>query len=421
MPIDRAGQRRDVLIAVLMAATLTISILLYSRVGLYDDVAPWEVSAVMVVANAAPLAVRRRFPLTVALVVAVAFAMTQVLHVPDVLVTNITLFIALFTVGAWVSDRPRAATVRWVVIGGMFAWLFGVILFHWGSPGSMPGVPDDGGVPAYVAISILNIAINLLYFGAAYHFGNRAWAGAKARAALDARTEELTAERARSAAQAVALDRVRIARELHDVVAHHVSVMGVQAGAARRVLGVDPVQASVSLEAVEASARTAVEELGRMLGTLRSDVDTGAVALAQSSSTRGVDQLPDLVTQADAAGHPTRLTVVGQERSLPPTVEVVAFRIVQEAVTNTLKHAGSGAAIDIRVRYLEDGVELEVTDTGRGSRGSAGSGSTASDRGTAGSGLGHVGMRERVAAVGGSVDVGPRTRGGYLVRAWLPA
>jgi signal transduction histidine kinase len=337
-----------------------------------------------------------------------------------------------------VTDRTRAAVVRWVVIAGMFAWLFGVIVLHWGSPGSMPGVTKDGGVPAFVAVSILNIAINLLYFGAAYHFGDKAWAGAKARAALDARTRELEAERARSAAQAVALDRVRIARELHDVVAHHVSVMGVQAGAARRVLGADPAQASASLEAVEASARTAVEELGRMLGTLRSDdsadpadpadrtgtgeVDgaldgrpTSAGPAAESPSTRGVDRLPDLVADADAVGHPARLTVVGTARVLPPTVEVVAYRIAQEAVTNTLKHAGPDAAIDIRLRYLADGIELEVADSGRGGRGAGRSGVAG------GSGLGHVGMRERVAAVGGTVDVGPRTRGGYLVRAWIPA
>ncbi len=304
------------------------------------------------------------------------------------------------------------------MIGGMFAWLFLAIVFGWSMPTALPN-DGDALIPPYIAYSLLNVLINVVYFGAAWYAGNRAWSAAVARHELDLRTAELTAERERSAAQAITLERVRIARELHDVVAHHVALMGVQAGAARRVLGRDPEQAASSLSVVEDSARTAVEELRRMLGTLRAhDVGdagrdgaapAGSTAAGAAPSTEGIGRIAEVVEAARTAGHPADWSVVGEERPVPPTVAAVAFRVAQEAVTNVLKHAGHGARADVRLRYLADAVEVEVADDGRGGT-----------RDTTGSGLGHVGMRERVAAVGGTVEIGPRARGGYLVRAWLP-
>jgi signal transduction histidine kinase len=408
LPVGPGELRSDALLAVGFAAALALTTTLNGAAGTYgDEQAAWWVSALMILANAAPIAFRRRYPMTAAVASAAAFAGTQLLHVPELFLTNVTLFIALYSVGAWCSDRARAEVVRWVVIGGMFIWLFVVISFGWASPNALPN--DDGGlIPPYIALSLLNIVINVIYFGAAWYAGNRAWASAVARHELDLRTAELAAERERSAAQAVTIERVRIARELHDVVAHHVSLMGVQAGAARRVIERDPEQASASLGVVEGSARTAVEELRRMLGTLRADgdgEDDGA------PSTEGLGRIGELADSARTAGHPTDYVVVGSIRDVPPTVSAVAYRIAQEAVTNVLKHAGPSARADVRVRYLDDGVEVEVTDDGHGDR---------APRNTAGSGLGHVGMRERVAAVGGRIEIGPRARGGFLVRAWLP-
>jgi len=410
LPVGRREFRQDALLALVLGAGLAITTMLYGSAGTYgDDQAAWWVSALLVVANAAPVAFRRRWPMTMAVVSALAFAATQILHVPEVFLVNFTLFIALYTVGAWCSDRVRAELVRWVVIGGMFAWLFVAIAFGWAVPNALPN--DDGGlIPPYIALSLLNIVINVIYFGAAWYAGNRAWASAVAKHELDLRTAELAAERERSAAQAVTIERVRIARELHDVVAHHVSLMGVQAGAARRVIGHDPEQATASLGVVEQSARTAVEELRRMLGTLRADEDGGDDVRA-APSTEGLGRIGELADSARTAGHPTEYVVVGSVRDVPPTVSAVAYRIAQEAVTNVLKHAGPTARADVRVRYLDDGVEVEVTDDGHGDR---------APRNTAGSGLGHVGMRERVAAVGGRIEIGPRARGGWLVRAWLP-
>ena len=411
LPVGPREHRRDGVLALVLAGALAVSMLLYGSVGLYDNAAPWWVSALMVVANAGPIALRRRFPMTVAVLVALAFAATQLLRVPEGLFINFTLFIGLYTVGAWCSDRVRAEAVRWVVIVGMFAWVFLAIVFRWSVPSALPD-GDGALVPPFVANSLLTIIINLVYFGAAWWSGNRAWAAAVAAHDLAERTAELAAERERSAAQAVTLERVRIARELHDVVAHHVSLMGVQAGAARRVLDRDPAQAAASLSVVEDNARTAVEELRRMLGTLReTDAEHTEPAPSGAPSTDHLDRLAELAATATSAGRPTRYSVVGDERPVPPTVAAVAFRIAQEAVTNVLKHAGPDARADLRLRYLTDAVEVEVTDSGAGARAS---------RSTAGCGLGQVGMRERVAAVGGRIEVGPRARGGYLVRAWLP-
>ncbi|MDM7892909.1 sensor histidine kinase [Curtobacterium caseinilyticum] len=423
LPVGPREHRQDLLLALVLGLGLAVTTTLYGAAGVYgDDQAAWWVSALMVVANAGPLAFRRRWPMTVAVVAALAFAATQLLHVPEIILVNFTLFIALYTVGAWCSDRVRAEAVRWVVIGGMFAWLFLAISFGWSVPSALPN-DDDAIIPPYIAYSLVNILINVLYFGGAWYAGNRAWAAALAKHELAERTAELAAERERTAAQAVTLERVRIARELHDVVAHHVSLMGVQAGAARRVVDRDPAQATASLGVVEDSARTAVEELRRMLGTLREDdhgtdgtgtsqrVGASAGRAGTAPSTAGLGRMPELVDAVRTAGHDADYTVVGDERAVPPTVGAVAFRIAQEAVTNVVKHAGPTARADLRLRYLDDGIEVEVADDGHGARAA---------RDTSGSGLGHVGMRERVDAVGGRIEIGPRARGGYLVRAWLP-
>ncbi len=271
LPVGSREHRQDAVLALVLGVGLAVTTTLYGAVGVYgDDQAPWWTSALMIVANAAPIAFRRRWPMTVAVVSALAYAATQLLHVPEIVLINFTLFIALYTVGAWCSDRVRAEVVRWVIIGGMFAWVFVSLSFGWAVPSALPN-DDDALIPPYVAYSLVNILINVLYFGGAWYAGNRAWAAAVAKQDLTERTAELASERERTAAQALTLERVRIARELHDVVAHHVSLMGVQAGAARRVVVRDPEQATASLTVVEDSARTAVEELRRMLGTLRED------------------------------------------------------------------------------------------------------------------------------------------------------
>src|SRR5581483_2474393 len=160
--------------------------------------------------------------------------------------------------------------------------------------------------------------------------------------------------------RAVIGERVRIARELHDVVAHHVSVMGVQAAASRRVMDKDPAKARLALAAVEQSARTAVDELRRMLNVLR---QTGAADSADQVASAAIERVGDLLASARDAGLTTEYGVYGDAVPLPQSMSQAVYRIVQEAVTNTLKHAGA-TILDVRIRYLNDALELDVTDNG---------------------------------------------------------
>jgi signal transduction histidine kinase len=420
--------RDDAIIAVLLAAGAATTTLLYARVGMYEEPAPVWLSALVVLFISLPLALRRRYPEIVAIVVSLAFFVGQQFAVPEVLFSNITLFIAIYTVGAWSTSRKRATTLRVAIIVGMFLWVAVNLLISVSDPELLPDVSRSGIFSQFASFALISVLTNALYFGGAYFFGDTAHTAARQRAQLEARTAELARERERVAEQAVALDRVRIARELHDVVAHHVSVMGVQAGAARRVLRDHPDQAAESLATIEQSARTAVDELHRMLTTLREEgapprsgapsgvdvADPGTAtapvsAASTSSSTRGIEQLPALVAECATAGTPATLTVIGDERPVTGLVGFTLYRLAQESLTNVRKHAGSHATVDVRLRYLPEAVELEVSDTGLGRRLEA-----------ATTGHGHVGMRERVAAVGGSVEVGPRPRGGYRVRARIP-
>ena len=205
--------------------------------------------------------------------------------------------------------------------------------------------------------------------------------------------------------RAVFEERVRIARELHDVVAHHVSMMGVQAGAARIVIDSDRVKAKAALTAIEVSSRQTVGELHRMLGFLRQAGDQDDLAPRP-----GLSQLPRLAASMSESKLAVALSIEGEERSLPPMIGVSAYRIVQEALTNTLKHAAASRA-DVRVRYWPDELEVEIIDDGRGATALPG---------TSPGGLGLIGMRERVALHGGQLTAGPVSGGGFAVRVKLP-
>jgi signal transduction histidine kinase len=223
--------------------------------------------------------------------------------------------------------------------------------------------------------------------------------------ALENRAERLEREREERARQAVAEERARIARELHDVVAHSVSVIAVQTGSIRRRLRHERPDEAEELEATERTARQALGELRRMLGLLRADDED--LALAPQP---GIDDIGELVERSGGAGVTVALRVEGEARALAPGVDLAAYRIVQEALTNVIRHAGPARA-EVAVRFGERELELEVTDNGRGA-GAARNGD--------GGGHGLVGMRERAALYGGSVDAGPEPDGGFAVRARLP-
>lgn len=221
---------------------------------------------------------------------------------------------------------------------------------------------------------------------------------------LEARAARLERERESQARTAVAEERARIAREMHDVVAHSLSVMVVQAEAAEAMLDVDPERARRPLAAVQDTGRSALGELRRMLGALREMDDSGAPLAPQP----GLDGLDDLVESVRAAGLLVSVHVDGRPRSLPPGIDLSAYRILQEGLTNALKHAGSARA-EVLVRYGDRELELRVSDDGRGH-----------DPASNGGGHGLVGMRERVALYGGDLEAGPRPEGGFRLRARLP-
>lgn len=413
--------RADALLALSIAVGGSLAVVLYASANLFGDSqpVPWQ-AALMIVGFSAPLIWRRIYPIAAAAVIAVVYFCGITAEVPEVLFSNIALFAAMYSIGAWGRNRRAALIGRIVIVLFMFAWLFWNVTR---AAFDTSLVDDDAGVGLVapgVAFGLISVITNVLYFAGAWYFGNRAWLAARERAELQARTEELARERERTAEQAVALDRVRIGRELHDVVAHHVSVMGIQAGAARRALASDgpaaAATAAESLSAIEHSARQAVDELHRLVSTLRRADEVDGAA-EDGPSTRGTAQLGTLVDEVTAAGRAATLTVVGDAVPLSPLIDTTLYRVAREAVTNTLKHAGASATLDVRLRFTDSAVELEVADTGVGARGKRPS---ASGTAQVGNGIGQVGMRERLAAVGGTLEAGPRSRGGYLVRASIP-
>lgn len=394
--------RTDYWLAIGLLVAAVISTTLGEIAGIYgEESADLGWGLVYSVALTAPIAVRRRFPEIVLVAVSVVFFAAVSFRIPDLYVCNIVVFIAMYTVGAWVDDRRRATIVRLAVIAGMFGWLL-VTTFQAATTPEESGFSHAGLFSPFAAFVLIQFLINGAFFGGAYFFGERAYTQAQERAALEQRTAELERERELTAAQAVTLDRVRIARELHDVVAHHVSAMGVQAGAARTVVERDPDAAKTALASVEASARQALDELRQLLETLRTP-DTEA----PGGSTLHLSALPDLVAHANDNGTATTFTVIGEPAPASELVQVNLYRIAQEALTNARRHGGPDAAADVRLRYTADAIELEITNTGRFQ--------------VAGrAGLGLVGMRERAAASGGTLEAGPRERGGFLVRARMP-
>ena len=221
--------------------------------------------------------------------------------------------------------------------------------------------------------------------------------------AVEAKAARLEAEREERARAAVAEERARIARELHDVVGHSVSVMTVQAAAVRRLLHDEQEREREALIVVEQTGREALAEMRRMVGVLRRPEEAPALAPQPS-----LEHLDKLVQQVREAGLPVALRIEGEAGQLPAGVDLTAYRLVQEGLTNALKHARAGHA-EVVVRYGSDDVEVVVTDDGKG---------VGAGKGEGGHGL--MGIRERVTVYGGELEAGPRPEGGYALRARLP-
>ncbi|HVX47522.1 MAG TPA: histidine kinase [Mycobacteriales bacterium] len=344
-----------------------------------DD--PGSADYVLAALTALPLAFRRRLPLAVfwcVMAAALQFHRTTSLP-PQFSVDAATIFpfvsLLIAAYSATTHSPYRVPAVLSLVVGAVT-----VGVFH---DRVIPSITP--GYVVFLLLILVGIAANTVH----------TW---------KQRVHALEAEQEAATHAAVGAERTRIARELHDVVTHNVSVMVIQAGAARKVLDSAPDQARDALLAVESGGRAALTELRHVMGLLVPDPD--GLELAPQP---GLDQLPALAERVRDSGVPVELAVTGAPARLPAGAELAAFRVVQEALTNAVKHA-AGARVRITVEYRPDAVRVEVTDTGGVPSPSAGTGS--------GSGL--IGLRERLAVCGGTLQAGIRPTGGYRVRAVIP-
>ncbi|MFB8776578.1 sensor histidine kinase [Streptomyces broussonetiae] len=339
------------------------------------------------------IALRRRMPermLVLAAVVGVAQLVLDVATLP----ADFAMLVIVYTVAA---NGARWAS-RFALVGGLCA-----------APAAQLRWPQEEASPlANLALAILQT----VPFALAWVLGDSIRTRRAYFAQLEERAARLEREREAQAKVAVAAERARIARELHDVVAHNVSVMVVQADGAAYVLDAAPDQAKKALETISSTGRQALAEMRRLLGVLRTGEHQESGEYVPQPD---VQQIEDLVEQCRGAGLPVDFKIEGTPRPLPSGVELTAYRIVQEALTNTRKHGGPNAGASVRLVYFDDGLGLLVEDDGKGAPHEL-----YEDGGADGSGHGLIGMRERVGMVGGTLDAGPRPGGGFRISALLP-
>ena len=351
--------------------------------------------AVVVVLFSLVVALRRRAPEKM-LVLAMALGVAQLVFDLVPFMADFAMLVIIYTVAA--HDGPRWAS-RLALAGGLCA-----------SPLSQLRWPmeDIGSTGARIFFTI----IMTVPFALAWVLGDSLRTRRAYFAQLEERASRLEKEREAQAKVAVAAERARIARELHDVVAHNVSVMVVQADGAAYVLDAAPDQAKQALETISCTGRQALAEMRRLLGVLRTgEHQEGGEYVPQPD----VEQIEDLVEQCRGSGLPVDFKIEGTPRPLPSGVELTAYRIVQEALTNTRKHGGPNAGASVRLVYFDDGLGLLVEDDGKGAPHEL-----YEEGGADGAGHGLIGMRERVGMVGGTLDAGPRPGGGFRISALLP-
>ena len=348
---------------------------------------------ILAIGSAIPVAFRRKEP---AVSLAVATLFTSLYWVLDYVGSGVgaPLLISAYSAAAYVKSAARARAV-----GFGFAAVVGVVI--------LAGLIYTG-----ENLSIFDAIATFVFYQTAWLFGNNVRTHRVHLEEVQKRALAAEAQRETEAARAIEQERTAIARELHDVVAHGLSVMVVQAAAARRVLknGIasadDTARAEKAIAAVEDTGRASLDEMRRLLGVLRPGTDD-QTSLAPLP---GLEDLDQLVDQVESAGLPVAMAIEGEVRSLPPGIELSAYRIVQESLTNAIKHAGPAEA-RVTLSYDTNGLAVEVADDGRGG---------AARPGDAHAGQGLRGMRERVESIGGTFQAGPKAGGGYRVKAKLP-
>jgi len=392
----------DVLLAVGVAVVQVLGPVASERIGRSAGWRPLDgLAYLLLVVGPAALLVRRRWPLGV-LAVTVACGLAYAARTYPEGPSQLAVYPALWTVALTVPRRQA-----WLAAGAAALAAAGTEVVFYSST-------MFDGEPLYAAVTVL----------AAMWWGESVRARRAYVAELRDRAERAERTREGEARRRVDEERLRIARELHDVVSHTIGVISVQAGVAAHLLHRRPDKAADSLAAIRQASDEALGELHAMLGVLRErDGDAGGAPLSPAP---GLAELDALVAQAAGAGVEVRVSLEGEPRRLPPAVDLAAYRVVQESLTNVVRHAGASRA-DITVTHLDGRVEVEVTDDGNGvvpPSAATGAfrpaGSPVGDRRHRRSGQGIPGMRERARAIGGSLEAGPRPGGGFRVQASLP-
>jgi signal transduction histidine kinase len=369
----------------------------------------WWLAAVLA---GCAIALRRRWPLLMLALSVLAVAVTVGTAVP-VLYTDVSVLILLYTVAVRHERGVSLAALAALSVLAAVWCLYSVV-----SSGPAPSRPDASAIASALpgsqrhSVAVrggegvwIPAATRLFLIGSGLLAAWAIGAGARNRRAyldqLRARAQDLERDRHRQAELTVAAERARISRELHDVVAHGLSVIVVQAQGGAAALPVRPGDTQTALEAIVRTGRESLTELRRVLA---------GVGVDDAWYPRpGLAQLYDLLDQVRCAGTPVGLRITGIPAPLPSTVDLAAYRIVQEALTNTMKHGGKGATAEVTLAYLPTLLDIDVTDTGCGPR-----------RPDDGDGNGLRGMAERVRLLGGNLATGPAPDGGFRVHAALP-
>jgi signal transduction histidine kinase len=378
----------DSMLAMLLAM-LGLSVLGLGRV-------PLPTGLTFIVALCAPVAVRRRYPVG-AFVAVIVVGGLEVLLLPRPFGSDLAVIVLLYTLAAYRPRRISLAGLAICLVGSAAA------IAKWAPQDSVGSLYSLGAKAAVFA----GPALLAWLLGDSMQWRRSYYRG------LEERAARLERERDAQAQIAAAAERARIARELHDVVAHNVSVMVVQADGAAFALETSPEKTRQALTAISRTGRQALAEMRGLLGVLRSADGQGAELAPQP----GVEQLAGLLEQTRAAGVPVSFTVEGVPRPMPPGAALTAYRIVQESLTNARKHGGLAVAAAVTLRFCEEQLVIKVTDDGR--RPAAGAG-RAHRAGRDGLGHGLIGMRQRVEVYGGTVTAGPQPGGGWRVTATLP-
>lgn len=380
--------RRQLLFDTIVAATI-LTLGLVGRVDIegYDDIFLREsnwLHIVLIVLMSAPLALRRVFPTAVFGIVLGSWVVDRAFDYPESLAT-LGVVVVFYTIGA---ELPRR---RSSYIGGLSA----LFVLFWTILGTI----------VLESVTAVSIATTTIATVTPLLIGREMFSRRERAEELRQKVADAENEREESARRAVEEERARIARELHDVVAHQMTVMTIQAEGARRIAdGADP-RVIEALDTIKATGHAALAEMRRVVGLLR---ETDGVA--ELAPLPRLNDLSSLIEQVRSAGVSVELTVEGDSRPLADGVELSAFRIIQESLTNAVQHGGPGVSADVAVSYGDDSLDVLVDDDGRGAAAAPSNGG----------GNGLVGMRERVAVLGGSLEAGAKTSGGYRVHASIP-